>query len=595
LTGKKGERLCPICDSPLEPGSKKCGFCGTDLTIFDAESDTPKEEPKVETTEESTGSRLEEIFFGSEEEERAEAAADTTIEPEVEEIPEPAEQEAGPEPEEVRPETETTAEPSVEEPALESVEEPAEAAAPEAEQFFECPECGGKVGMSAKSCPSCGVVFADEGADMFQCPACNTLVDINATSCPGCGAIFVESEEEAAKEPESQTEGPPSPVQQPHLELEKPVSEVLIEPEIAPAEEEAEEEPERKGLFGGLFGKKKKKRQEADEEAADAKPEFPSILRRARVEEDLEAEIEVAPEEERPVEIEPEAEVEEEVAPERRPEPLTTPEPVVAPPTKPLPQVPRDKTKGKELARLTAEIQPLMRLAIEKGIDVSKSRKLVDEGAMSVRARQMDKALECVREARETVLESMTSSIEQMATDLRTEVKVARALGGEVSRANAYLDELEKARKTGDFEAVFVYADKMKNELLPITGRYNESKQKISSLRNLIADSEVINVNTKDARTMLTDAARAFESNDFDRVDLTVRSATDRLFKDVEPRMEEEIRRARDLLVELKGRGQNITPMITALKSARTLMKSKDYPQALREMREFKDQVRRAQ
>jgi hypothetical protein len=31
------------------------------------------------------------------------------------------------------------------------------------------------------------------------------------------------------------------------------------------------------------------------------------------------------------------------------------------------------------------------------------------------------------------------------------------------------------------------------------------------------------------------------------------------------------------------------------LKSARTLMKSKDYTQALREMREFKDQVRKAQ
>jgi len=234
-------------------------------------------------------------------------------------------------------------------------------------------------------------------------------------------------------------------------------------------------------------------------------------------------------------------------------------------------------------------------LAIEKGVDVSKSRKLVDEGAISVRARKLDPALESVRRARETLLESLQDSVEQMVTDLRAEANVATALGGEVSRANAYLDELEKAGKTGDYEAMYVYADKVKNELLPITGRYNESKQKISSLRNLMSDSEIITVNTKEVRAMLAEAAKSFDSNDFDKVDLTVKSATDKLFTGIEPRLGEEIRRARDQLVELKERGQNITPMITVLKSARSMMKSKDYPQALREIREFKEQVRKAQ
>ncbi|HIH01741.1 TPA: hypothetical protein HA259_06685 [Thermoplasmata archaeon] len=619
MTGKKGERLCPICDSPLEPGAKKCSFCGTDLSIFDTESEVPREEPEaepvgpVEAAEEPAEKKLDEVFFGADEEEPVAAAppAETV----VEEKPEPEQVTPQPEPvvDEPEPEAEVVEPSPVEEVEPEVAEQPTEVEARVAEEHFECPECGGKVEVSAKSCPSCGVIFADEGADMFQCPACNTLVDVNARSCPGCGAIFVESEEEAAQERPPVVPAMPTPLAQTKVELEKPVSEVVIEPEVEPSEEAAEEESERKGLFGGLFGKKKRKKrgpeEEEEEEAEESRREFPSILRRGRSESEESEPVEEEEDEEE-ASFEPEPVVEE--VPEREPAVMFTPEkepepermaevrpkptpPPAAPSGKPMPTPPRDKTKGKELARLTAEIQPLMRLAIEKGIDVSKSRKLVDEGAMSVRARQMDDALESVRKARETLLESMTTGIEEMANDLKAEVKVAKALGGEVSRANTYLNELEKARKSGDFEAVYVYADKMRNELLPITGRYNESKQKISSLRNLVADAEVVNVNTKDARTLLAEAARAFETNDFDKVDLSVKSATDKLFRDIEPRMDEEIRRARDRLVELSERGQNITPMITVLKSARTLMKSKDYQQALKEMRDFKELVRKAQ
>jgi len=617
LADDKGEQLCPICDSPLEPGSKKCGFCGTDLTIFDIESgpsteapkEAPKEEPEVKLAaaeaEKPDDTKVDKVFFG--ESDAVEAAA-PTVEPVAEEVPEvSAEPEVEAERVEAKEESPPVTEPVKPESKADVPEVVEETESAPAESFFECPECGGRVEASAKSCPSCGVMFADEGVDMFQCPACSTLVKVDATSCPGCGAVFVESEEELTQAQLAVTASP-SEISEPKTELEAPVSEVVIGPEDESDAEaaEAKDESDKKGLFGGLFGRMKKKRQPDDdgEQITGQRIEFPSILRRGRreTEESVEVEPELEPIEAEPEaepEVEPEVELDVEPEPESKPEPepasLAVPEPVATPAPESVQPPTRDKTKGRELARLTAEIQPLMRLAIEKGVDVSKSRKLVDEGAISVRARRLDPALESVRRARETLLESLQDGVEQMVADLRAESKVATALGGEVSRANAYLDELEKAGKTGDYEAMYVYADKVKNELLPITGRYNESKQKISSLRNLMSDSEIINVNTKEVRAMLAEAAKSFESNDFDKVDLTVKSATDKLFTGIEPRLGEEIRRARDQLVELKERGQNITPMITVLKSARTMMKSKDYPQALREIREFKEQVRKAQ
>jgi cellobiose-specific phosphotransferase system component IIA len=130
--------------------------------------------------------------------------------------------------------------------------------------------------------------------------------------------------------------------------------------------------------------------------------------------------------------------------------------------------------------------------------------------------------------------------------------------------------------------------------MLPITGRYNETKKKVDNLRQLISDSELLFVDTRDGRAKLVEATRAFEQRDFDRVDLAVKEARGLLEKEIPARMSEEIKKAKVQLVEAKEKGANITPMLTQLKTAISLMKSSDYGQALKEMREFKDMMKKA-
>lgn len=589
---EKGEKLCPICDSPLQPGSKKCGFCGTDLALFESELEPAPveekvEEPAEEKAEEAAAeqptadaqapaeeeapkidSKLEEVFFGPTDAAQPEAAEPAAETPATESEPSP-EPEAKPEP---------AAEPvPASEPIPEAVQEPVAAVqeeAAEAEEHFECPQCGAKVPATANSCASCGAMFAEEAAEVFQCPACETLVSTDARTCPGCGAMFVDSEEPEAVEPEPSAA---EPEVQPRLESEP---EREMEPQVAtfpfeePAAEEpsfetraeaAEEEaPDKKGLFSGLFGKRKKRGREPE-------PDSDSVLRAREPSSGAPSErVEV----ERPVQTFADA--------DRKPPTAIPLDPA------------KEKSKGKELAKLTAEIQPLMHLAISRGVEVSESRKLVDAGAVSVRARQLDNALEKVMEAHRQLTLKLQENIELLKADLNQEVKVAKELGGDVSRTRAYLEELKKADSADDFEAVYIYADKVKNELMPITGRYNESKEKIAALKGLLADSELVSANTRETRQMLSDAIESFEANEFDKVDAMIKDATKKLYQEIDPRMEDEIRRARNQLVELKARGLNITPMITVLKSARTLMLSKDYAQALKELREFKEQIKKA-
>jgi RNA polymerase subunit RPABC4/transcription elongation factor Spt4 len=531
LPSSSGDKLCPICDSPLQPGSKKCGFCGTDLSIFDMDVEAPKPAPSPVTAappKPTVESRIEEIFS----------------KPLVPEKPAPVRQApparppAAPPPEVKKVEERTLAAEPEPKPAT-----PTQEVAEEAVEYFECPQCGSLVETTASACPKCGVLFAEEGTEMFQCPACNTLVNVDAKSCPGCGAVFVEAEEEI----------PPTPAPPPvKKDLEPPVIEVKAPPKPAPA---LAKEEEKKGLFGGLFKKGKK------EEEPAPKPPKPGQEKPAMAPPKGPAEARPHVAEERHLRIEP------------------TPAPAV-------------KDKGKELAHMVAEMKPLLSLAREKDVDIGQSKQLIDEAAVAGRERQLDKAIELVMKSKTLLMREIDTQLAKEIARLNEEIRVAREFGGDISRASTYVQEVARARGSGDVEAAYVYVDKVKKELLPITGRYNESKKKLANFKQLISNAETFLVDTKEARGLLVDAAKAMDAKDFDRLDTLTKTAQEKLYMAIPARMNDEMRKAKDDLLDAKMKNVNITPMITILKSATNLMKAGDYAQALREMREFKELIK---
>jgi hypothetical protein len=558
LSNSGGERVCPICDSPLQPGSKKCGICGTDLTIFEMDFEAPKQQakpsapppPSPPPSRPSMEARMEEIFSKplvepsrpSEKPAPPPSAAPSRPPAPAPPRPEPVKQEP----------VETPARaPKAEAPVAEA---PPAVPKAESEHYFECPECGSRVPEDARTCPGCGVMFADEETEFFPCPACNTSVKMDATSCPGCGAQFVEADAAPVAEAPAEKPEPPAAPEAPTVQ-----AEAQPEPEMA-------EEPRKKGLFGWLS--RERKAQRADEAGPVTGPSFERI----------------GSEPARPSGV---------GIREARPPPEAPSAPRAAEAARPDISAMEPKDKGKELARMVAEMKQLLSLARDREIDIGESKMLIDEAAAAGRERDLDTAIGLVQKSRAVLMGKIDSDIEGMIGRLSEEAKVAGELGGDVSRAKTYIQEAGKASSARDVEAAYVYTDKAVRELQPITGRYNDTRNKLEALKQLISDSEAFFVDTKEARNILIESSRAFEMRDFDRADSLVRDAKDVVHKAIPSRMNEEIRRARDQLAEAKAKGVNITPMITVLKSAARMLKAADYSQALREMREFKDMMRK--
>jgi hypothetical protein len=388
---------------------------------------------------------------------------------------------------------------------------------------------------------------------MFQCPACNTLVSIDATSCPGCGAMFVEPGEEIPSDVAVL-----EPAVHPKKELEESVAEVKAAPKPAPAAPKVEED--KKGFFG-MFKKAKK------EEAPAPKPSKPAATTS------------------KPAPV---------AAPMPAPKKPAEPRPSEVRVTREEPVHPMAKDKGKELARMVAEMKPMLALAREKEVEIGESKELIDEAATAGRERQLDKAIDLVQKSKAVLMSKIDMQLSDEITRLNEEIKIARDFGGDIARASTYIQEMARARSSGDVEAAFVYVDKVRNELRPITGRYNESKKKFAAMKELIGNAEMFIVDTKEARSLMVDASKSLDMKDFDKLEMLMKTVQDKLYKAIPARMNEEMKKAKDELLEAKMKNVNITPMITVLKSATNLMKAGDYAQALKEMRDFKEMMKKA-
>ncbi len=598
-----GEKLCPICDSPLQAGSKKCSFCGTDLSIFDIEVEGPKKVAvsSPAPSKVSLDSRVDEVMS------MPQAAAPAAPPPRKAEITSPAPQpsvtkEPTPEPAK-KPQLAESSRIEAQQPApAPKAPPPARAIPAVKEETFACPQCESQIPVSASTCPKCGVMFAEEGSEMFQCPACNTLVNVDASQCPGCGAMFVESAE-APQAPSAPAPGPePVPAKE---ELEPAVEEVKPAPKAAPSEEveEKQEEEQKAGKkLGGWFkwGKKEPEakpepKKPPKEEPASSKPSPPSETRIPAASPKPAPKAAAAPQPVR--EAAP-------LQPQRVAEPIReAPRPTVAdaarhsevtPAPAPAAAPGGGKDKGRDLARMVAEMKPLLALAREKDVDIGESKQLIDDAAIAGKERQLDRAIELVQRSKVALMQKIDAHLGSLISRLNEEIKVARDFGGDISRATAYMQEVTKARTTGDPEAAYVYIDKVAKELLPITGRYNEAKRKLSSLKQLIADCDAFIVDTKEARRCLVEASKAFDLRDFDKSEALIKAANDNLYKSIPARMNDEMKKAREELIDLKVKDVNISPLLTVLKSATGLMKAGDYGEAVREMRSFRELIKKS-
>lgn len=377
-------------------------------------------------------------------------------------------------------------------------------------------------------------VEVEEGA-VFQCPSCGATVPMEATSCPSCG---VEFEEEEA------------------VEFECPVCN-------SPVAGDATSCPN----CGVRF---------------ETKEELPPV---SEPEPEVEAKSVEAPS--------PEIAKEEPPPPEEKTVELSVR--LLAEREERLKKQPPETFEGKDLYKvlptLVNEIKPLLSLAKKHGIGIGRSKELISQAVAANKARDIEKAVERIQLAKRTLGDSLTQGIADDIEDLVKDIKEASNFGCDVAGSKELVREAISALREENYEVAISDLEAAINELERTAGNYREASRSLEDASELIEDASALGLDTTEASQLLAEGREAINRKSWETTLLFAKRVKEDVMKGLPNVLQKEMKKAKESLLELKMRGQDLRRPMGIYKQASISMKKKDYPAVLRHLKVFKQEV----
>jgi predicted RNA-binding Zn-ribbon protein involved in translation (DUF1610 family) len=392
--------------------------------------------------------------------------------------------------------------------------------------------------------------IVEEEAVEFECPVCSAPVAADAAVCPGCGAEFAGEEEAEFECPMCQATVANDATSCPSCGVEFETEEEVAPEEEAPAAE---------------FGEGK----------AILVPEGP-----------VEEEIVEPPKIEVPEELEieppmPEITVLDRVQAKREARGRADVE------------IEEDiRTLYKNLPKLVNEVKPMLISAKKLGIDITESRKLISEAIAAGKRRDIREAVGLVQQSKSDLEDAFTEQIAESIESFRSDVTSARNLGAEVDKVEESLESAILSLENEDFEGSIKDLQTAKQEFENVGAGLTTAKDALEESEQLIADAGALGIDVAEAEHLRKEGSAALQRKEWDVAALFAKQSREKLVERLPARLVEEVKRARDILLELKVRGGDLRRPIQILKKASMTLKEERYVDALRLLKVFKKEIR---
>lgn len=383
----------------------------------------------------------------------------------------------------------------------------------------------------------------------FECPMCGEAVAADATSCPGCGAEFAEEEEEfecpvcneavaadatscpsCGVEFEVEEEAPEVP-EEPEPEFEE--GEAILVPD-EPVEEVVEEPFEIEMP-----------------EPVEIEPPVPEItvLERVRARREARAAAEVKEEED-------------------------------------------IRALYKNLPKLVNEVKPMLISAKKLGIDISHSRKLISEAIAAGKRRDIRNAVSLVKRSKSDIEEAFTEQIAGSIEGFRADVAYARTLGAEVDKIDDMIESAILSLENEDFEGSIKDLQSAKKEFESVGAGLTTAKDALEEASQIISDASLFGIDVSEAEHLYKEGTAALDRREWDVASLFAKQSREKIVERLPATLTEEVKKARDVLLELKVRGGDLKRPIQILKKTSATLKDEKYIDALRLLKVFKKEIR---
>ena len=247
----------------------------------------------------------------------------------------------------------------------------------------------------------------------------------------------------------------------------------------------------------------------------------------------------------------------------------------------------------KELPRLVNEVKPMLLTARKVGVDIEEPKRLINDAIAAGRRREIDRAVALVSQSKVSLERSFASQIAARIESLLGDLEKAKAGGSSVGGVEGLLDESISNLESGDFVTSSDRANAAREQFEKIAGGYHRAKEALRGAEGLAEDSRVFNLDVREADKFIRQGREALGRREYESASQLADRATGAIMKVLPPFLNDEMKRARNRLLDLKMRGGDLTRPIGILKQASIHLKREEYADAMRFVRQFRRETER--
>lgn len=374
----------------------------------------------------------------------------------------------------------------------------------------------------------------------FECPGCGAQVEENATRCPSCGALFAEGESFTC------------PVCNASVSLDAascPECGVQFEDDAHPRRE-----PSAVAAGAGAFGREERIPTEGFEPPAPAAPPAPPAGAGAAVRGVMEY-----------------------YGRRREESPFL---------------VGDVRNLQGALQEQVGAIKNLVNMANRLRLPVDNTQRAIADATKKARSRDLRGAVKLAWDARMVLEQSLALQVAQRLEAMGEELKARRAKEEGFPVAEALVRDGVREVQQGRLNVAFEKLQMAKEDISAGASGQSEAHYALQDAEQFIEDVAELQVDVSEYRSLLAQGREALRVGDWETASQMATGVQRKARDGLQRGIAEEMRRARQVVMELKVRGRDVSGLIPLLKQASASAKERGFSEALRYLQLFKQQVR---
>jgi RNA polymerase subunit RPABC4/transcription elongation factor Spt4 len=246
----------------------------------------------------------------------------------------------------------------------------------------------------------------------------------------------------------------------------------------------------------------------------------------------------------------------------------------------------------RELPKLVNEVKPLLVSAKRIGLAIDDGKRIINDAIQAGKGRDIERAVILIANARHTLdiafVEFIGDGIERFLREMRS----AKGEPG-VQAITPTLLEAVGRLEAGDYDGAWDAYQMALTRFEYEAKEFHDARKAVDEGDRLVREVRTMGMDVQSLERLLRQARDLMERRDVVSALRLGQQAQDRLKREVPAFVQEEMRKARARLLDLKLKGNDLAKPIGILKEASTYVKQEDWAEALHQIREFYEDIER--